>query len=985
MSLPALSQAQHTLCFFRLDPQFHLHPLTPLPADIGLFEPGSSLLAGLEQGDRQRLEQACQAGQATRLGLTVGGRRWRCHLAPVEHGHWLVSADIRRQETRDEQGLLEWQLQRQWRQQPDDSQASLPALLDILGEQLQPDRIILWRHYEAEELLRPLYSQGLPFALRPVRADRRYLRTLHQRGGLSFGNCAEQPLLSAFDYLATDGIRHRLDMPLPFAGGPGGLLSLEYAQAHGPMSATDLQFVASLATRIAQVLEQAPALPPPSRYADDIMARLMPLLCRHTGQDFFNRLMLQLASLTGASMVLAGLQHPRAERVQAIACHLKGELCPPFTYDLAGTPCAFSRHSRERVCIHPCGIAERFPGDTMLSEQGMQAYAGLSLKDSDGQPLGVLVLLFDRPLTDSEGITALLSQLEPRVAAELRHRRDQEQLMVAAAAFETREGIFIANERMRIQRANQAFAHMCGLEPDSLVGTSLLSLRDKDTDTAEVGVILRALHHRGWWQGEQRLARADGRSLPVNLRISRMQDGLGLRHYVCHAEDISEQKASRERIEKMAYFDELTGLHNRRFMVEHIHHTVALAELESSRGALLLLDLDGFKNINDSLGYGLGDRLLVQVAGRLQQFCDQHDDFSLARIASDEFVLLCPRLGHGYSATKTRTEQLAKALNELFSLPFELDGLRLHLSISAGISLFPATGVELEEYLRQADTATHMAKRIAPGSHVFFSPEMAEEVQERLRLSNALQQALKNEELALHFQPQVSLNGHGVTGVEALLRWQPPGQPPIPPGHFIPVAEETSLICDIGNWVLARACERLQHWHRHGSGPERLSVNISARHFHSPDFTTRLETLLLQFPACRHRLTLEVTESVILENLTESRTRMARLKELGLGLSIDDFGTGYSSFAYLKELPVDELKLDRAFIRHVDTAPRDRAIIACILALARELNMTVVAEGVETEAQRDQLQRLGCPAFQGFLMARPMPEQALLEWLSGTR
>ncbi|MDP5290994.1 EAL domain-containing protein [Oceanimonas sp. CHS3-5] len=983
MSLPALFQAQHRLCFFRLDPQYRLYPLTPLPDGLNVFDTDAPLPNRLTDDDRQRLEQACQSGEASSLGLSVDGHRWQCHLAPVEHGHWLLSADIGRQESRDDRGLMEWQLQRQWDHEQEQGSGQLPALLDILTGQLQPDRIILWRHYEADELLRPLYSQGLPFALHPVRADRRYLRTLHQRGGLSFGNCAEQPLLSAFDYLAADGIRHRLDVPLPFARGPGGLLSLEYAQAHGPMSATDMQFVSTLATRLADALEQAPALPSPSRCADDIMNQLTPLLCRHTGQDFFNRLMLQLASLTGASMVLAGLQHQQAEQVRVIACHLRGELCPPFNYDLAGTPCAFSRESQEQICIHDAGITERFPDDAMLTEHDLQAYAGLSLRDTGGQPLGVLVLLFDQPLANNNEIKTLLSQLEPRVAAELQHRRDQEHLMVAAAAFETREGIFIANSRMQIQRANRAFARMCGLEPDSLVGIPVLSLRDKGPDTVDVGMILRTLRHQGWWQGEQRLARTDGRTLPVNLRISQMHDGLGLCHYVCHAEDISEQKANRERIEKMAYFDELTGLHNRRFMVDHISHTVALAEHESTRGALLLLDLDDFKNINDSLGYALGDQLLIQVSQRLQQFCDQHDDFSLARIASDEFVLLCPRLGHGYSATKTRTEQLAKALNELFSLPFELNGLRLHLSMSAGISLFPATEVALEEYLRQADTATHMAKRIAPGSHVFFSPEMAEEVQERLQLSNALQLALKNEELQLHFQPQVRLDDQGLTGVEALLRWQPAGQPPIPPGHFIPVAEETSLICDIGNWVLQQACEHLQRWHQSGTGPGRLSVNISARHFHSPDFTARLETLLQQFPACRQRLTLEVTESVILENLTESRARMTRLKELGLGLSIDDFGTGYSSFAYLKELPVDELKLDRTFIRHVDDAPKDRAIIACILQLARELKLAVVAEGVETETQRSQLLALGCPACQGFLMARPMPEAALLAWLSG--
>ncbi|MGP7733012.1 putative bifunctional diguanylate cyclase/phosphodiesterase [Oceanimonas smirnovii] len=980
MSLPALPQAKHNSCFFRLDSRCHLYPLTPLPA--GLVFRGAELQPALGQQDAQRLEQVLAQGQASYLLLTVAGQRWQCHLAPVDAGHWLLSVRLGAREQTDRLGILEWQLQHQWHTSSQDAIAQLPELLDLLTSELQPDRIILWRHYDTEELLRPLYSQGLPFALQPVRADRRYWRTLHQRGGLSFSNCAEQPLLGAFDYLAGDGIRHRLDVPLPFSTGPGGLLSLEYTQPHTAIPAATMQFVAALAGKIAGVLEQTPVLPSSRLCADDMMTRLMPLLCQYTGQDFFNQLMLQLAGLTGAGMVLAGLQHPAAERVHAIACYRQEQLQPAFHYHLEGTPCAFSRQQGHDICIYTRDLASRFPEDKMLTELGFEAYAGLSVSDQQDQPLGILVLLFAQPLENTNWLNNLLTRLKPRITAEFRHRRDQENLMVAAAAFETREGIFIASANMLVQQANQAFGRMCGTEPETLVGTPVQSLRHNAPGMTDTSTIMETLRSQGWWQGEQCLARTDGRALPVILRICQMQDGLGITHYVCHIDDISEHKTNRERIEKMAYFDELTGLHNRRFMVEHISHTVALAEHESSRGALLLLDIDDFKNINDSLGYVIGDQLLLQVAERLQGFSEEYDDVSLARMASDEFVLLLPRLGHGFSVTKTRAEQLANALQERFAIPFELSGLRLHISISAGISLFPATGVALEEYLRQADTATHMAKRIAKGSHVFFSPEMAEEVQQRLQLTNDLQQALARNELVLHFQPQLQLADQTVVGAEVLLRWQPPGKPLVPPGHFIPVAEETSLICDIGNWVLQQACERLQHWHERKQGPEHLSVNISARHFHSPDFVARLEGLLQQYPACRNRLTLEVTEGVILESLSESRTRMIRLKQLGLNLSIDDFGTGYSSFAYLKELPVDELKLDRSFIRHVDSSQRDRAIIACILELARELDMTVVAEGVETESQRSQLLAMNCPSCQGFLLACPMPEADMMHWMA---
>ncbi|MGR7921969.1 sensor domain-containing phosphodiesterase [Zobellella denitrificans] len=981
MQLPAFHRTRHQLCFFRLDPQFCLYPLTPLPpADIPLPDPQRSLLSQLGDLERRQLEQLCAAGHAASIGLTIGGRRWQCHLAPTEPNGWLLSADMGQFQHQDALGLMEWQLQQSWHQ-PAPLSARLPALMDTLLNQLQADRIILWRHYPEEELLRPLYSQGLPFLLNPVRAERRYLRTLQQRGGLSYSHCAQQPLLGAFDYLAKDGIQHRLDVPLPANSKVAGLVSLEYARPRAPLAASDLQFAAALAGRLAELVAAPAETVPADGTATDISS-LIPLLCRHTGQDFFNQLMLQLAELCGADLALVGLQHRRQDKVRVLSCYEGGQLQPPFSYPLAGTPCTFSHDTDSRICIYPRDVAELFPQDSLLREKGLQAYIGLSLKDEEHKPVGLVVLLFKRPLAAGAAIQTLLEQLEPRVRAELLRRRDQEALMVAAAAFETQEGLFITDNRLRLQQANRAFAEMSGYGRDELVGCSALEFRAEDPHTATVDAIVQAMEQRHQWQGEQRLRRADGRELAVNIHITEVRDGLGMVHYVCCVEDISGQKADKQRIEQMAYFDELTGLHNRRFMVEHIAHTVALAEHEASRGALLLLDLDDFKNINDSLGYALGDALLVQVAERLGLFAEQIEGASLARIASDEFVLLCPNLGHGYSAAKTRAEQLANALREQFLLPFQLDQLRLHLSASLGISLFPVAGLGLEEYMRQADTANHMAKRIAPGSHVFFSQEMADEVQERLGLSNALQQALKDQALELHFQPQLGVDDDRQLGLEALLRWHPPGGSPIPPAHFIPVAEETSLICDIGDWVLQQACARIQAWQAAGLQPGRVSVNISARHFHGPDFVTRLSALLQQYPAGRNRLTLEVTEGVILENLQESRARMSQIKALGVGLSIDDFGTGYSSFAYLRELPVDEIKLDRSFIQHIDKRPQDKAIIACLLELAAILKLTVVAEGVETEQQLASLAELGCPAYQGYLRARPMPEPQLMAWLA---
>ncbi|MGB5853940.1 MAG: EAL domain-containing protein [Oceanisphaera sp.] len=982
MQLPALHRSQHHLCFFRLDSQFCLTPLTTQPADdMRLPDASRSLLCQLNEDDRRQLEQLCATGLPDSVALTINERRWQCHLAPVENNHWLLSADMSQHQQQDVLGVNEWQLQQSWLNQITATfSAQMPILVDLLMNRQEADRVILWRYYATEEVLRPLYSQGLPFTLLPVKAERRYLRTLQQRGGLSYSHCAQQPLLSAFNYLSGDGIVHRLDVPLVIEQKIVGVVSLEYARVRSSVTLSDMQFVAAIAAQLAKLMTQ-PVKNEPVQDEDIDITRLTPLLLRHTGQDFFNQLMVQLTTLCQADIALVGLLHPHQNKVRVVSCFMDEQLQAPFSYHLAGTPCQFTVNGPHNICVYHHNIAELFPSDALLQEKGIQSYVGLSIKDQDQRPVGILTLLFKQPLRVSNKLQLLLEQLEHRVSAELLRRRDQEALMVAAVAFDTQAGLFITDGQLHIQRANQAFIQMSGYNGGELIGRSMLTLRADNPSLATIESITHHIAQEQSWQGEQQLIRADGQILPVHLRISQVRDKLGIMHQVCSVEDLSQQQEAKQRIEQMAYFDELTGLHNRRFMVDHINQTVAQAEIDSSRGALLLLDLDDFKNINDSLGYAIGDKLLILVAERLSNFTKHIDGASLARIASDEFVLLFPDLGHGYTGAKTRAEQLAHSLSEQFIIPFELDNLRLHLSASIGISLFPIAQLGHDEYLRQADTANHIAKQVAPGSHVFFNQEMADEIQERLRISNDLQQALANNELTLYFQPQQRVSDNKPVGVEALLRWLPPGKTPIPPGVFIPVAEETSLICDIGNWVLLEACSSFDRWQQAGIKVGSLSVNISARQFHSAGFIAHLSLLLQQYPSCRQHLILEVTEGVFLENLTESRSRMAQIKTLGVNISIDDFGTGYSSFAYLRELPVDELKLDRSFIQYIDQRPQDKAIIACLLNLARTLNMDVVAEGIETQQQLATLSELNCPSYQGYLRARPMPEAELIEWL----
>ncbi|ART79531.1 sensor domain-containing phosphodiesterase [Oceanisphaera avium] len=982
MQLPALYRPAHQLCFFRLDSQFYLTPLTAVPSDeFVLPDANQSLLSQLSQDDRSQLEQVCALGAATSLALTIAGRRWTCHLAPVENNQWLLSANMLSHQQSDKLGLTEWQLAQQWQSRhTEPAGVSMPQLVDTLLTEQDADRVILWRHYPDEEILRPLYSQGIAFNLLPVKAERRYLRTLQQRGGLSYSHCGEQPLLSAFSYLSPDGIVHRLDVPLLFDKKLIGVLSLEYTRAREAVSGADMQFVATIAAQLAQLISQPAAEVELS--TDSSLAALTPVLLRHTGQDFFNQLMQELSRLFQADMVLVGLIAPPYEKVRVVSCVLEGELQPPFSFNLADTPCYESMINAPHISIYHQDVANTFPNANILKQHQIQAYVGLTVTDYEQKPLGNMALLFKRPLRTASQIQSILTQLEHRVSAELLRRKDQEALMLSAVAFDTQQGVFITDSDLLIQRANQAFLLISGYFCESLLGQSALNLRADSPYTANVDGIEHSLTQHQTWQGEQLLLRADGQTVPVNLRMSQVRDRLGVTHYVGVIEDLTQQKSSQERIQQMAYFDKLTGLHNRHYMVDHISHTIADAQTNGLRGALLLLDLDGFKSINDSLGYRIGDSILVQVAERLAAFAEQLDNATLARIGSDEFVLLCPNIGYSFTQTKTRIEQLAYRLREQFLLPFQIESLRLHISASVGISLFPVAELGLEEYLRQADTANHIAKQVAPGSHIFFSQEMADEIQERLALANELQLALHNNELELYFQPQQRVQDNVLAGVEVLLRWHPKGRAPIPPNVFIPIAEETSLICDIGSWVLQNACERFSAWQHLPGRPQHFSVNISARHFHSPDFISQLSLLMHQYPSCRDCLTLEVTEGVFLENLAESRSRMAHIKSLGIHISIDDFGTGYSSFAYLRELPVDELKLDRAFIQYVAERPQDKAIIRSLLELAHTLNMEVVAEGVETAQQLATLAELSCFMYQGYYRARPMPEQELLDWLA---
>ena len=446
--------------------------------------------------------------------------------------------------------------------------------------------------------------------------------------------------------------------------------------------------------------------------------------------------------------------------------------------------------------------------------------------------------------------------------------------------------------------------------------------------------------------------------------------------------DLHQEIERRQRIEqqiyRMAYYDDLTGLANRALFQEHLSEAVERARSSGELGAMLLIDLDHFKTINDALSHLVGDEVLREV-GRLLAETIAGRAF-IARLGGDEFVAVMSQRSASPQESAFAARRLAEAVTETLSRPLTVGERILNIGASIGIAPFPHSGSTPQDILRQADMALYRAKNLGRGTIQFYESRMQEAVDERLKLEKGLREALENDELKLHFQPQLSLTGR-LVGVEALLRWSYPKMGNIPPSLFIPVAEESGLIHAVGTWVLDQACGRLTRWMRAGvSDLCELSVNVSPWQFTRPDFVQQVAHIFARHGADPHCLTLEITETALLYDLGETIEKLNALREMGLRIALDDFGTGYSSLAHLKSLPFDELKIDRSFVSDLATGT-DRALVQSIIAIGQHMKIRVIAEGVESSTQRDLLVDMGCECFQGYLFCRPLAEEDLLHWI----
>jgi diguanylate cyclase (GGDEF)-like protein/PAS domain S-box-containing protein len=560
-----------------------------------------------------------------------------------------------------------------------------------------------------------------------------------------------------------------------------------------------------------------------------------------------------------------------------------------------------------------------------------------------------------------------------RLDLEAHKRAADDELRIAAIAFETPESMIVTDADGRILRVNAAFTQTTGYTQDEVLGRNPSFLQSGRHTADFFAEMWQQANATGRWQGEIWDRRKNGEVYPKWLTVSSVRDHAGqITHYVGSFTDISERKEAAAAISRLAFYDSLTSLPNRNRMMEHLNRALRVSSRSGKFGAVLFLDLDNFKTINDTLGHDEGDKLLQEAARRLRA-CVREED-TVARFGGDEFVVLLEDLGASRDAAGNSARQIADKLLAALAKPYLLNGKEYLCSASIGITLWRGDAQsEAHELLKRSDMAMYEAKKAGRNARVFFDPVMQTAIENRARLEGRLRAGLNLGQFRLFCQQQVNAQG-SVLGAEALLRWLDPERGMVSPAEFIPLAEESDLIMPIGHWVLQAACRQIKAWAAaEGTRHLHLSVNISPKQFGAEWFVTDVADILRETGADPARLQLEITEGMLLTNIEDTIDKMTKLRKMGVTFALDDFGTGYSSLSYLQRLPLNVLKIDRSFVRELGSDPRSEAIVRTIIQMGQSLGLDVLAEGVETQSQRQLLARWGCTNYQGFLFAQPVP------------
>ncbi|MFL6673959.1 MAG: EAL domain-containing protein [Massilia sp.] len=600
----------------------------------------------------------------------------------------------------------------------------------------------------------------------------------------------------------------------------------------------------------------------------------------------------------------------------------------------------------------------------VMRKNGTVAYVldrGFIIRDRDGQAIRMVGAMVD--LTERREADARI--------------REQASLLDKA-----KDAIVVRGIDNRIRYWNKGAERLYGWSAEEAIGHAAGELLY--ANPAQLEEATRAVLEAGEWSGEIIERRKDGTALPVEVQWTLMRDDAGRPQSIFAIKtDISRRKEAERRIQDLAYYDPLTRLPNRQLLMDRVQQAIAASGRTGALNALVFVDLDHFKTLNDTLGHARGDLLLQQVAHRLTGCVSGTD--TVARFGGDEYVVLLQDLGADLDEACARAKAVGERILHAVNQPYQIESFSHTTAASLGIAVFDSDKDDLGELLKRADLAMYQAKAAGRNTLRFFDPRMQAALSARMTLEGDLRQALRDHAFFLHYQPQVDKHGH-ITGVEALVRWLHPARGVVPPDEFIPLAEETGLVLPLGEWVLDSACRQLAAWARRPETAHlEVAVNVSARQFHHPGFVAQVLGVLGPAGADPSRLKLELTETSLLDNVDDTIEKMHLLKTRGLSFALDDFGTGYSSLAYLKRLPLDMLKIDRSFVRDLLTDPNDAVIARTIIALGRNLGLKVVAEGVETEAQRDFLFKHGCEAYQGYLCSRPVPAADVARVVCGRR
>jgi diguanylate cyclase (GGDEF)-like protein/PAS domain S-box-containing protein len=637
--------------------------------------------------------------------------------------------------------------------------------------------------------------------------------------------------------------------------------------------------------------------------------------------------------------------------------------------------CSAAVFTGERVVVddianHPYWATLR----DLAAQARFGACCSQPIRSSSGELLGTFAIYHHESREHTKSDLNILEQSARLAGIAIERKMIEQNLQIAAIAFESQEGMLVTDANRVILRVNSAFSQITGYTEDEIIGKHPGMLSSGRHDMDFYASMWESIVNTGSWEGDVWNRRKNGEVYPAHLTFTAVKGRDGtIVNYVATLVDITSRKSAEEEIQHLAYYDSLTGLPNRRLLMDRLSQALVTSARGKGGGAILFLDLDHFKTLNDTLGHDVGDLLLKQVSERLTS-CVREGD-TVARIGGDEFVIMLEGLSESIFEAARQAELICEKILNALNQAYQLNSYEYHSTTSIGATLFSGHEIESDELLKQADIAMYQSKTAGRNAIRFFDPVMQEVINNRALLERELHKAFDNDQFQLHYQLQVNNLGQAL-GAEALIRWMHPERGMVLPFHFISLAEEIGLILPIGKWVIETACSQLKVWQQSKFTKDIvLSINVSAKQFRQADFAEQIQDAVNRHGINPALLKLELTESLLLEDVEEIIATMTTLRETGVQFSLDDFGTGYSSLMYLKRLPLNQLKIDQSFVRDLITDVSDQAIVHTIIAMAKSLSLDIIAEGVETEEQLQFLLNKGCTCYQGYLFGRPLPIQ----------